>query len=114
MNDTSAEVRQTCEARSMSAASRAAVYFAICCWIASFAAWESAALAPGAAHDKVKTIAKHKPNGGRPAALALFGFLILYVPLDAELIGYDAKAGCPECFLKGHANGSVFRERIKQ
>src|SRR5207253_703902 len=101
INETSGEVRQTCDARSMSAASRAAVYFAIWLRMASVAALASSALAPDAAHDRVKTIVRH--------AVALFGFLILDIPLDAKLIGDHAKTGGPESFLKGHANGSVFR-----
>src|SRR4051812_23729937 len=90
----------------MSAASRAAVYLAICRWISSFAAFASSALAPDAMHNNVRAIAQHQ--------VALFGFLILDVPLDPKLIGDHAKTRGPECFLKRHANGSVFRQRIKQ
>ena len=98
----------------MSAASRAAVYFAICCRIASVAAWASSALSPDAAHDRVKTIAEHKQNARALAAVALFGFLIVDVPRDAKLIDDYAKTVGPESFLKGHSNGSVFRQRTKQ
>ena len=98
----------------MSAASRAAVYFAICCRIAFVAAWAFFALSPDTAHDRVKAIAKHKPNTRALAGVALFGFLTVDVPRDAKLIGECAKTVGPESSLKGHANGSVVRQRTKQ
>src|SRR6266849_7319967 len=82
--------------------------------MASVAALASSALSRDAAHDRVKAIAKHKPNARALAAVALFGFLTVDIPRDAKLIGEHAKTVGPESFLKGHANGSVFRQRIKQ
>src|SRR5213079_1743877 len=60
----------------------------------------------------------HPPQPGSSvssalAAVRLFGFLILDVPLDAKLIGDHAKAGGPESLLKGHAYGSVLRQGSK-
>src|SRR5438105_3237073 len=98
----------------MSAASRAAVYLAICCRMASVAALASSALAPDATNDRVNAIAQHKPNPRVLAAAALFGFLIVNGPMDAKLIGEHAKTVGPESFLKRHANGSVFRQRPKE
>src|SRR5438876_9524617 len=85
MKDTSAEVRQTCEARPMSAASRAAVYVAIRCRIASVAALASSALSPDAGHGRVRASAKHKPKARAPAAVALFGLPIVDLPRAATL-----------------------------
>src|SRR5437764_827882 len=62
MKDTSEEVRQTCAARLTSAASSAAVYFAICCRIASAAVLTSAAKTTGAADETVMAIARQNSN----------------------------------------------------
>ena len=72
----------------MSAASRAAVYFAICCRIASVAALGSSALSPHAAHHRVKAIAKHTPNTRALAADLLFRFLTVDHPKHAKVIRF--------------------------
>lgn len=75
INDISAEVLQTREARLRSAASRAAVYFAICCLMASVAALTSSALLRDDPHDTIKATATHRLNARARTATALFGFL---------------------------------------
>src|SRR6185295_13213712 len=99
MNEMSDEVRQTCEAMPASAASTAAVYFAICCRMASAAALPSA-LSPGAAHAPVKPAAKHRISTRERAALALLGFFMIDGPGDAELIGHGSETVRPERFLQ--------------
>src|SRR5262249_22109318 len=97
----------------MSDASRAAVYFAICCRMASVAALLSSPLSLHAAHSSVRAIAKCKRKAREPAADALFGFLIVSssnrhphlhmlradifdvvadVPLDAERVQYRSRS----------------------
>jgi len=81
------------------------------CISAFVAALASSALSPDATHDRVKAIAKHKPNA---RALALFGFLTVDRPGDSKPIREHTKAVSPERFLKRHANGPSFRQFRKQ
>src|SRR5205085_4663363 len=114
MKDTSEEVRQTCAARLTSAASSAAVYFAICCRIASAAVLASAGRTTGAAHETVMAIARQKSNVRAPTAMASLRILTVNRPRDAKAIRERTKASGPERFLKRHANGPSFGEFSKQ
>src|SRR5205085_9406055 len=114
MKDTSEEVRQTCAARLTSAASSAAVYFAVCCRIASAAVFASAAKTTGAAHETVMAIARQNSNVRAPTAMASLRLLTVNRPRDAKAIREHAKASGPKRFLKRHADGSSFGEISKQ
>src|SRR6476646_7392683 len=109
----SGEVRQTCAARSASAASRAAVYFASCWRTASSAALVSPALSLHAAQDSER-IAKHTPPARKRAAALPIGFLAVDNPGNAKLIRDHAETMGPECFLNRHTDGSSFRQLGKQ
>src|SRR5579871_5302582 len=78
MKETSGDVRQICEAKSMSALSIAVVYLAICSRMIASVLPSSTAPRGATAH-KTKQAARHKATADTLAGVTLFRFLIVDV-----------------------------------